>query len=59
MFYVETINSDRYVRHILQQVFTQLTEEEKCCGHLKQDSESVLAIKHSIQTWNSVFGENE
>jgi hypothetical protein len=59
MFYEETINSDRYVRQMLQQVFTQLIDEEKCYGYLKQDSETVHMIKHSMETWNRVFGKTE
>jgi hypothetical protein len=43
MFYYETVNSDRYIRNILELFFEQLTDDKIRCGYSQQDN----AIAHT------------
>jgi hypothetical protein len=49
------MNSDRYVRQILQPFFKQLTDNGKFLRDIQQHSANVHTAKHSIQTSNSVW----
>jgi hypothetical protein len=41
IFYHETVNSDRYIRNILEPFFVQLTDDERQYGYFQEDSATV------------------
>jgi hypothetical protein len=57
MFFNETINYEKYVQAVLGQFFPQLTEEERPCGWLQQDSATAHTVSMSMQDFSYVFGK--
>jgi hypothetical protein len=57
VFFNKTINCERYVRVILRQFFSELTEEERLYGGYQQDSATAHTTHISIQALSDVFGD--
>jgi hypothetical protein len=56
LFFNETINCERYVQVILQQMFPEITEEDSLYGWFQQDSASAHTACMSMQRLSDVFG---
>jgi hypothetical protein len=56
-FFNETNNCERYVDVILEQFFTELTEEKKLYGWFQQDSVTAQTACMSVQALSDVYGE--
>jgi hypothetical protein len=59
IFYTDTINSDRYVRLILAELFAQFTEEELLYVWFQQDSATVHTADDSLTALEGVFGDRK
>jgi inhibitor of nuclear factor kappa-B kinase subunit alpha len=57
IFYHETVNSDRYVRHILEPFFEQLTDDERQYGYFQQDNATAHTARNSISALQEVFDD--
>jgi hypothetical protein len=57
MFCAETINSDRYVKLILTEFFTQLTEEERLFTWFQQDSATAHGVVNSLAALEGMFDD--
>jgi hypothetical protein len=53
----ETINYERYVQVILEQFFSELTEEERLYGWFQQDSATAHTVRMSMQDLSDVSGD--
>jgi hypothetical protein len=49
MFFIKTINCERFVQVILRQIFTELTEDKRLYGWFRQDSAAAHTARISIQ----------
>jgi hypothetical protein len=57
MFYHQTVNSDQYVRHILETFFEQLTHDGRQCGYLQQDNATAHTARNSKSALQEVFND--
>jgi hypothetical protein len=56
-FFNETINCERCVQVILEQFFSELTEEERLYGWFQQDSATAHTARMSMQALPDIFGD--
>jgi hypothetical protein len=57
VFFNETINCESYLRVILGQFFSELTEEERLYSWFQQDSGTAHTACMSMQPLSDVFGD--
>jgi hypothetical protein len=57
MSYHETVNSDRYVRNILEPFFEQLTDDERQYGYFQQDNATAHIARNSMSALQEVFDD--
>jgi hypothetical protein len=55
--YHKTLNSDWYVRHILEPFFEQLTDDERQYGYYQQDNAPAHTAQNSISALQEVFDD--
>jgi hypothetical protein len=55
ILYAETINSDRYLRLILTELFVLLTEEERSCMWFQQDSATAQTADDPLLDLEGLF----
>jgi hypothetical protein len=59
IFFEDTVNSDRYVRDILEPFFQELTEEETRYGYYHQDGATAHTACNSMQRLRDVFDDEQ
>jgi hypothetical protein len=57
ILYYETVNSDRYVRNVLEPFFEQLTDDERQYGYFQQDNATAHTAPHSVSALQEVFDD--
>jgi hypothetical protein len=51
------VNSDRYVRNILEPFFEQLTDDERQYGYFQQDNATAHAARNSMSALQDMFDD--
>jgi truncated hemoglobin YjbI len=57
IFYAKTINSDTFVRLVVTEFFTQLTEEEELYSWFQQDSATAHTANNILAALIGVFSD--